>query len=233
MKQKTGFVSLLTKKELTFGLVYLVLHVFVLPDALYYLLTALFGAKAVTGAWLTFACYLVGAAAVLAFGWRFMRESFYVLWERFTLAIGSFAGGYLIYYFLLYAVSVLITSVAPELTSNPNNDQVAMDYMQNRGVMYAAAVLLAPISEEFLFRGVLFGTLQKRSRVLAYAVSVAAFCLYHLWQLLFTGVNMLAFLLYLLQYLPGAVAMARAYERSGSLWTAIFLHMFINAMALR
>ena len=85
-------------------------------------------------------------------------------------------------------------------------------------------------TSETLFRGVAFGSLRPRSRVLAYAVSMVLFSVYHIWQYAFLGVDA-RFLLYLLQYVPMSVALGWCYARSGSIWVCIFAHMGYNALA--
>ena len=92
-------------------------------------------------------------------------------------------------------------------------------------------VLLAPFVEEALFRGLVFGNLKHKSRLLAYLVSCLLFALLHVWQFAAVHQNAVYFLV-LLQYLiPGAV-LAWAYERSGTLWTSIGLHVVANALSV-
>lgn len=92
-------------------------------------------------------------------------------------------------------------------------------------------VFLAPVVEETLFRGYLFGNLREVNRPLAYAVSCLLFALLHVWRIAAAGRDP-AYLLLAVQYLiPGAV-MAWTYERSGCLWGSVLLHASVNALAV-
>ena len=66
--------------------------------------------------------------------------------------------------------------------------------------------------------------------MLAYAVSIALFSLYHVWQyaVVFGDARLL---LWAVQYIPVSAALAWSYERTGTVWTSIFVHMIINSMA--
>ena len=92
-------------------------------------------------------------------------------------------------------------------------------------------VVLAPVVEETLFRGYVFGNLREVHRGLAYLVSCLLFALLHVWQFAAARGD-LTYLLLMVQYLvPGAV-MAWTYERSGSLWGSVLLHGVVNGLAV-
>lgn len=79
---------------------------------------------------------------------------------------------------------------------------------------------LAPISEEILFRGLLFGWLRDRQGIgLGVVLSALAFYLAHFWSL------------QPLHLALGAV-LALLYQRSGSLWPPIVLHGTFNLAAI-
>ncbi len=91
-------------------------------------------------------------------------------------------------------------------------------------------IFLAPFVEEFLFRGLVFGGLKERSRLLAYAVSCALFALLHVWQFALANRDPAYFLL-MVQYLIPGLVLAWAYDHSGTLWASIGLHAGVNALA--
>ena len=131
---------------------------------------------------------------------------------------------------LLSLVLQLGTSLIGELPV-PNNDTVTglakVDYKR----MIAVAVLMAPLVEECLFRGVVFGTIRPRSRFWAYAASIALFSLYHVWQYVIVY-NDPKLLLSALAYVPVSAALTFCYEQTRSIWPPVFFHMFVNALSL-
>lgn len=92
-------------------------------------------------------------------------------------------------------------------------------------------VFLAPFVEETLFRGLVFGGLKEKSRLLAYAASCALFALVHVWQFAVAGRDP-AYFLVMLQYLIPGLVLAWAYDHAGTLWAPIALHAGVNALAV-
>ena len=65
----------------------------------------------------------------------------------------------------------------------------------------------------------------------AYAVSIALFSLYHVWQyVVMYGDPKL--LLSALAYVPVSAALTFCYEQTRSIWPPVFFHMCINALSL-
>ena len=113
--------------------------------------------------------------------------------------------------------------------SNINNDTVYEMLGNHPYAMTVMAVLLAPFVEECLFRAGIFGLIRRKSPFLAYAVSILAFGLYHVWQGALYDPRQL---LFALQYLPAGFALAWVYDRCDSIWASILLHMLANGTAI-
>ncbi len=94
----------------------------------------------------------------------------------------------------------------------------------NRGprlVIALMTVLVAPMVEEVMFRGLLFRALRARTGFWgAGLISAALFALIHLEPL------------HCLQLTALGLALAWVYERTGSLWPAVFLHTAQNLLAM-
>ena len=91
-------------------------------------------------------------------------------------------------------------------------------------------VLLAPFIEEVLFRGLVFGGLKSRSRAVAYGVSCLLFAFLHVWQ--FAAVHQdLTYFLLMLQYLVPGLVLAWCYDRSGTLWASLGVHVLANLLS--
>ena len=94
-------------------------------------------------------------------------------------------------------------------------------------------VMLIPLVEEPLFRGLLFGATRRYSRVLGYVLSTLVFALYCVWQFVYTyGTVDFRYLLLFLQYVPMSLALTWCYDNGGSIWSPIALHMVLNALIL-
>lgn len=136
--------------------------------------------------------------------------------------------GYAAYFLADWLVAIIMSGFLESLI-NPNTAAIMNSMEINSNMMLVVSVLLAPIVEETMFRGALFGTLRKKSRILAYVVSALLFAVYHLWdEALFGSFGVL---IYALQYIPAGLALAWCYEWSGSLVAPVVLHAVINLVA--
>ena len=97
--------------------------------------------------------------------------------------------------------------------------------------MAVAAVLLAPITEETLLRGLVFGNLRKKNRIVAYVVTAVLFSGIHIMNYVLT-LDLTSLMLNFLLYLLPSVALCVCYEYAGTIWAPILLHMIINALSM-
>ena len=226
------FTSRMTRGETIAVLVYLPLHVALLPM----LLLSLPETAGLSEIQLNVIVYTAGALWMLLFAGRFLRRDFDPLCDHPFYCLLQVVTGYGMVLAFNMLLSALLMMVEPEL-SNPNNaawnDMVLTDF----GKTAASAVFLAPLVEEPIFRGVIFSLFYPRqdapapyrSRRLAYLVSMLLFSLYHVWgYALLDPKNWL----YLLQYLPASWVLCRCYERCDSIWGSILLHMTINGVSV-
>ena len=97
--------------------------------------------------------------------------------------------------------------------------------------MLVPLVFLAPIAEETLFRGVLFGALREKSRALAYIVSLGVYVAVCIFPYLLR-VSAIPALFYALDILTFAFALTWCYERSGTVWSPILYHALFNLITV-
>ena len=216
------FTSRLTKLQTVLVLLWLPVHVIGLP-----LLLILLGV--IDAVELNFLLYVVGALFLLVVGFRFLRRDFDALADnpgRILLTILSCYGTML----LLNLAASGVLSLVINAEDNPNNAAVMDLVGRQTGKMSAAVIFLAPIVEEMLFRAGIFGTIRRKSRLLAYLVSIALFAIYHVWGY---AVSDPVSWLYLIQYIPAGYVLCRCYEYGNSIWGSMFLHMLINFVSLQ
>ena len=218
------FTSRMTRGEVVAALLYLPLHVWLLP-----MLLSLPATSGISELTLNVIVYITGAVYMLVFVGRFLRRDFDPLCDHLRYCILQIVICYGMMVAFNLILSAVLSLILPADSANPNNSAV----MEMAGVEYgktaALAVFLAPLVEEPVFRGAVFGSLRSRSRILAYAVSMLLFALYHVWGY---ALQDPIYWLYLLQYLPVSWLLCRCYERCNSIWGSIFFHMMVNAISL-
>ena len=107
-----------------------------------------------------------------------------------------------------------------------------MTIEKNRRFTYLAllsAVAIALNLLESIYIGPIFGVLRQRNRRAAYIVSALCFAIAHVAP--YAALSPV-YWLYLIQYIPAALLLARCYERSSCIWCSIFFHMLNNGVAL-
>jgi len=217
------FEDRLERREMVAGCLYFPFHFLIFPLLSGYL--AELGVGVVN---LIF--YGLGLLFLLLFMLPWLYRQYNVLCDRPVWCLSSMAWGYLVNYALSGLVVLLLMSMETEAEGNPNNSFVLGLQGFDGRVLKALAIFMAPLLEETLLRGVIFGSLHRRSRAAAYGVSILLFSICHVWQFVLSSGDS-GLWLYVLQYIPASLGLCYAYERSGSIWTPIFLHTFINAMA--
>lgn len=224
MNRKTlPFTSRLTKGQAIAALVYLPVHMVLLPV----IVTIMILRGLLDESQANLLCYTLGVAYMLTFLWKFFRRDFDALCDRPWACIREV----LVCYGLMLCCNFVVNSIMLLLGmgDNPNSEAVFDMAGMTFGPIAAMAVFMAPIVEESLFRAGLFGLIRRRNRTLAYVVSMAMFSLYHVWSYALMDLKNL---LYLLQYIPVSYLLCRCYERTNSIWGSIFLHMLVNGVSM-
>ena len=230
MNQRT-FTSSMQPREYAAALLWLPVHLVLLP---------MFCVRLIENGTLTesqanLLVYGAGAFALCLLCFGFLRRDFDPLCDRpfaclleILLSYGMMLGCNLIASTVLNLLENLLGNSQDLL--NQNNEALLDLAGEDFGSISAVAIFLAPITEELMFRGGIFGLIRKKSRAWAYAAGTLLFALYHVW-----GYALLdpSYWLYLLQYLPAGFLLCRCYERSNSVWCSIFFHMLVNLISLR
>ena len=217
------FTSALTRGENVAVLLYFPVHILLLPELTY----ALVYNSIITGSMANLIYYAVGTLYMTALCWGFLRRDYDTLCDRLWRVLIVIFASYALLLCFNFVVGALLM-LFPDF-ANPNNQAVVGAAEEDYGPMAAAAIFLAPIVEEMLFRAGLFGLIRRKSRVLAYIASMLLFSVYHIYGY---GVSAPMYLLLILQYLPVSWLLCYCYERTNTIWGNIFLHMLINAVSM-
>lgn len=216
------------KRATAWGLGYLPFQLLVLPLLLGWLDMAL--NLGLDESRLNLLFYTINFAVLVAIFWRFLGASFRSAVENYRNVLLTALVCFLAYRFSSSIVALVTYSIYPDFSNI--NDQNIAQMAQGELPMWAfATVVLVPIAEELLFRGVLFGGLYSRSKILAWVLSVLSFALVHVigyvgyypWDVL---------LVCALQYLPAGICFAAAYRYSGNLFTTVLMHTVVNALGI-
>ena len=172
--------------------------------------------------------YAVGTVFTGIFFLRWLHRDYDELMKSALRLIFCIILGYVIYKVLSYGAAMLMERLFPAAGADPNTDRILS--LTGRGfvLLRAVALFVGPVIEEILFRGVVFGSLVRRSRGAAYLTSALFFAFYHVWQY---ALGDPAALVHMIGYLPAGIVLCWCYEEGEPLWTPILLHMIINAAA--
>ena len=233
---ETQILSPLKKREVIGGFLYFPMYVLgtqlVITLVLYLLKADLESNETLLR--LNFWNGILNLAAVLLIFHSFLWGQLKSFRGGFLRVLGILAIGYAIIIggnILVNALHLALESLG--ISSQNLNQEAAQDLIyQSPWKMLLMTVVIAPIVEETFFRGLIFGLLHRKSKVLAYLISILIFGLLHIYQPLLTGQPLTEALLSLLNYLPMGFALAWVFERCRSLWGSIALHAINNLIAL-
>lgn len=222
--QRPPFVCSLTKKERLLGAFLLPVHMFLLPVLLSMLLEYWpTGFSAVQRNTLYFAITFV---LILLLMRSFLRKEWDRLCDYKLPCLLMIVPAHLLCVLLSFVVVGLTLLLPEELSALYDQALMELSGLSGEG-SFTLLVLLVPIVEETLFRGLVFGSLREKNRLAAYLVSVLLYVLCAVWQYAVRYPNA-SILFYALQEIPMAFALAWCYERSGSLWSPILYHAAYN-----
>ena len=210
------------------GLIYLPLYTF----GLFWILALVFRAlgRTPTALQANLIYFLTNFVVVSLLFHRWLIASLSVVTRHFWSFLQAAVLGFLFYYALNWLLGMLLIFLEL-VVPNPNDAYLSELAVGNFRLIAIATVLLAPLVEETLFRGLIFGNLHRKSRLAAYLLSTLLFAALHVWQ--YVGqVGWSATFLCAVQYLPAGVALGWTYEKSGTIWAPILVHCLINAVAM-
>lgn len=172
--------------------------------------------------------YVLFAVCILLFH-SYLAKTTSRFFDNLNQTLGSFLLGLVAFY---GGNELVFRAVKPLFGAQTNlNDTAIAVQVESAPLTTAVIVLfLAPFVEETLFRGFLFGSLKSKSRIVAYLLSCTLFAAIHVWTFAVFQWD-LRYLALLLQYLVPGFVFAFVYDKSGTLWAPVLLHVCVNALA--
>jgi len=218
----------LRRSELLWGFGYLLFDFLVLP-VLLPLAMLLFGGN-LSLAQMNFIYYFINFAVVLYIFRRFLLDNF-TCFAAAVLPRVYMVAVYLAAYFLMNSfVGSLVFTLDPGF-ANLNDAAITSMAGEEFTLMVIGTVLLVPVTEECLFRGLIFRGLYDKSRALAWIASVAGFAAVHVVSYIgmYTPMQLL---LSFVMYLPAGICLGVAYVRSDTIFVPILIHTLVNAIGM-
>jgi len=211
-----------SRKEIQNGAVFLVLWLFILPS--------LFGSLPFPSGIRNFLYYLISFLSVALIFRRYLLGALQAFRSQPLRGIGCAAAGFALNFAAVQLLTALFSAIYPDYLNQ--NDQTVLYTLQEAPVLMTVGVtLLVPVTEETLFRGLIFRTLYDRSPAAACLISIAAFSLIHVMGYIGKA-DTVMLLLSFVQYLPAGLCLCLVYRYGGTLLSSIVLHAAINAAAI-
>ena len=139
-------------------------------------------------------------------------------------------GGY-VFFWISTTVIGIVTAHFVSSFSNVNDAAIMQMAASDYTLTAIGTVLLAPVAEELMYRGLLFGSLHHRSPAGAFILSTIVFAAIHVVG--YIGLyRPLILVLCFLQYIPAGLCLGWAYTRSGNIWAPILAHIAINQTSI-
>lgn len=218
----------MSRSERWLGLLYFLFQLY----PLHWLLNWINGAigTPLSIAWLNFIYFCINFICVFSIFHRFLGRSLSDLGKNLLGTVKDAFLGFCVYYVSSMALAATIVFLFPWF-SNVNDRSVAAMLQLNYLPMVIGTVLLVPVAEELLHRGVIFQWLYCKNHTLGYTVSVLVFCAIHVMGY-WGRFDYLTLFLCFIQYIPAGLCLAWAYTQSGNIFAPILMHAVINAMGV-
>ena len=217
----------MTERETRLGWCFFLIYIFIIPIAVDFVGNAL--RLSLTGLNILF--FLLNFACTAAIFYRFLWVSTKAAREKPLKTLRFTLTGLGVHFVCALLVSVLITPwIHPDFT-NINDAAIIEMSKSHTAIFIFCTVVLVPITEELLFRGLVFGTIYKKSPRLALFVSVFIFASIHLLDYIGSA-DWRTLLVCFIQYVPAGLALAGSYAVSNNIVVPIFMHIATNAIAM-
>ena len=227
MERKTRTLAIrVTDKEQIWGIMYLLFSVFLLPS----LLSEFNGILPIpmNNAWFNFLYFTLNFLFIIWIFHSFFKRSLIYAGNHFWMFLLAVLGGSGAYWLCSWVLSLLVDTLFPNFV-NLNDNYIAGMAHSNFFIMLLGTIVLVPVAEEALYRGLIFGSLYPKSHWAAYFLSTIIFAVIHTVNYL-NMYDLPNLILAFIQYLPAGLVLAWAYRTSGSIFAPILIHASINAI---
>lgn len=218
----------MTRRETILGWSYLLLSMFVLPTL--FVVANSFLPDPLSDTVINLIYFAVNFLAIVVIFRRFLAASVASALAAPLRCLRFALMGLVCYFVLMNLLSRGILLIDPDF-SNVNDDSVAQLTKEHYPLMALCTILLVPVTEETLYRGLLFQGLHRKNPILAYLISILVFAGIHIMG--YIGMfDFLTLALCFAQYLPAGICLAWAYEKSDTIVAPMLMHIVINLIGI-
>lgn len=218
----------MTRGEKAFGWLYLAFQLLFLPTALTWVNIQL--GSPMNQAVYNFVYHGMNFAAMVCIFYCFLKDSLLSAWENFWDFIQAVVLGFVAFWFCSKVFDWVVALIHADL-SNINDSAVTAMLQSNYTLMTIAVVVLAPVTEELLYRGLIFRNIWQQSKVAAYLISMVAFAAIHVIGYIGTT-DPVTLILCFIQYLPAGLCLAWTYTKADNIFAPIVVHALNNAVMI-
>jgi len=179
---------------------------------------------------LNFVFYCINFFFICCIFHAFLRDSLVAAWRDLWNFVQAVVLGYVAYWAATRVMDFAMSYLLPNFR-NINDSAISAMASTNYTLMAIGVVLLVPLAEEVLYRGLIFRNLYRSSQVAAYLVSMAAFAAIHVLGYIGSE-SVTTLVICFLQYLPAGLCLAWTYTKADNIFAPIVVHALVNAIAI-
>ena len=226
-KSRTLYISM-SRSEKIWGWLYMVFSLLALPGILNWVNSQL--AAPVDESTLNFVFYLTNFLFICGIFRTFLHASLVAAWRDIWNFIQAVVLGYVAYWAASEVMEFIMSYLLPGF-SNINDAAITELARANYTLMLIGVVFLVPLTEEMLYRGLIFRNLWQSSKVAAYLLSMAAFAAIHVLGYIGSE-DITTLLICFLQYLPAGLCLAWTYTKADNIFAPTVVHAIVNAISI-
>lgn len=226
-KSKTLYISM-SHTEKIFGWLYMAFSLLALPNLLNWFNAQL--ADPLDESTLNFVFYLTNFLFICGIFRTFLRASLVAAWRDIWNFIQAVVLGYVAYWAASEVMEFIMSYLLPGF-SNINDAAITELARANYTLMLIGVVFLVPLTEEMLYRGLIFRNLWQSSKIAAYLLSMAAFAAIHVLGYIGSE-DITTLLICFLQYLPAGLCLAWTYTKADNIFAPTVVHAIVNAISI-
>lgn len=226
-KSKTLYISM-SHTEKIFGWLYMAFSLLALPNLLNWFNAHL--ADPLDESTLNFVFYLTNFLFICGIFRTFLRASLVAAWRDIWNFIQAVVLGYVAYWAASEVMEFIMSYLLPGF-SNINDAAITELARANYTLMLIGVVFLVPLTEEMLYRGLIFRNLWQSSKIAAYLLSMAAFAAIHVLGYIGSE-DITTLLICFLQYLPAGLCLAWTYTKADNIFAPTVVHAIVNAISI-